>query len=307
MSNTAAASAETAFGPEGNTSLNIGHKDSILTVVDIVSGIDDGADGKDLKAPAWTPSFEGDEDAPTSKDSALIVKSIIDLAHGLGLTVTAEGVETEEQLKLLRDLGCDVAQGYFVAEPLPPEELISWLDRFEDYPIRAWDREGGDAKHTNFVNHFRVDEKGKKKGDVWNTAIKAHREKVILPALRSQLARLRDEAAGQLVGFGVSGKNAAAVHAEALAVCRSKARDFRLDIKIVRCEYNFDGGRLLIYFSSEERVDFRSLVRELARIFRTRIEMRQIGVRDEAKLLDGVGKCGRQLCCTPPGFRVSWT
>lgn len=85
---------------------------------------------------------------------------------------------------------------------------------------------------------------------------------------------------------------------EALAVCRSKARDFRLDIKIVRCEYNFDGGRLLIYFSSEERVDFRSLVRELARIFRTRIEMRQIGVRDEAKLLDGVGKCGRQLCCT---------
>jgi cell fate regulator YaaT (PSP1 superfamily) len=85
---------------------------------------------------------------------------------------------------------------------------------------------------------------------------------------------------------------------EALAICRSKARDFHLDIKIVRCEYNFDGGRLLIYFSSEERVDFRSLVRELARIFRTRIEMRQIGVRDEAKLLDGIGKCGRQLCCT---------
>jgi len=86
--------------------------------------------------------------------------------------------------------------------------------------------------------------------------------------------------------------------AEALAICRAKARDHRLDIKMVRCEYSFDGGRLLVYFASEDRVDFRSLVRELARIFHTRIEMRQIGVRDEAKLLDGVGKCGRQLCCT---------
>jgi cell fate regulator YaaT (PSP1 superfamily) len=85
---------------------------------------------------------------------------------------------------------------------------------------------------------------------------------------------------------------------EALAVCRAKAREHNLNIKMVRCEYSFDGGRLLVYFASEDRVDFRQLVRELARVFRTRIEMRQIGVRDEAKLLDGVGKCGRQLCCT---------
>ncbi|MCL4860046.1 MAG: stage 0 sporulation protein [Caldilineaceae bacterium] len=85
---------------------------------------------------------------------------------------------------------------------------------------------------------------------------------------------------------------------EALAVCRAKAREYNLEIKIVRCDYNYTGGRLLVYFSSEARVDFRSLVRDLARIFHTRIEMRQIGVRDEAKLLDGVGKCGRQLCCT---------
>ena len=85
---------------------------------------------------------------------------------------------------------------------------------------------------------------------------------------------------------------------EALAICRAKAREYNLEIKIVRCDYNYTGGRLLIYFSSEARIDFRALVRDLARIFRTRIEMRQIGVRDEAKLLDGVGKCGRQLCCT---------
>lgn len=85
---------------------------------------------------------------------------------------------------------------------------------------------------------------------------------------------------------------------EALAICRNKAREHDLEIKVVRCDYNYTGGRLLIYFSSDNRVDFRLLVRELAKIFRTRIEMRQIGVRDEAKLLDGVGKCGRQLCCT---------
>ena len=85
---------------------------------------------------------------------------------------------------------------------------------------------------------------------------------------------------------------------EALAICKAKAKEHKLSIKLVRCEYSFDGGRLLVYFASEDRVDFRALVRDLARVFRTRIEMRQIGVRDEAKLLDGVGKCGRQLCCT---------
>ncbi|MCZ0938734.1 MAG: regulatory iron-sulfur-containing complex subunit RicT [Caldilineaceae bacterium] len=86
--------------------------------------------------------------------------------------------------------------------------------------------------------------------------------------------------------------------AEAVSVCREKAKAHRLDIKVHRCEYNYEGGRLTVYFAAEQRVDFRALVRDLARTFHTRIEMRQIGVRDEAKLLDGVGKCGRQLCCT---------
>ncbi|MGH6705559.1 MAG: EAL domain-containing protein [Sphingomicrobium sp.] len=67
------------------------------------------------------------EDATVSKDSELIVKSIIDLAHGLGLIVTAEGIETAEQFKLLRELGCDVAQGYFVARPLDPDKLKDWI------------------------------------------------------------------------------------------------------------------------------------------------------------------------------------
>ncbi|RME57557.1 MAG: hypothetical protein D6790_13110, partial [Caldilineae bacterium] len=99
---------------------------------------------------------------------------------------------------------------------------------------------------------------------------------------------------------------------EALAVCRRKAEEHDLKMKVIRCEYNFDGGRLTVYFGAEKRVDFRALVRDLARTLQTRIEMRQIGVRDEAKLLDGVGKCGRQLCCTswlrefaPVGIRMA--
>jgi EAL domain-containing protein (putative c-di-GMP-specific phosphodiesterase class I) len=72
------------------------------------------------------------EDAVTSKDSALIVKSIIDLAHGLGLTVTAEGVESVEQLHLLRELGCVVAQGYYLARPLESEAVISWTKRWSE-------------------------------------------------------------------------------------------------------------------------------------------------------------------------------
>ncbi|RLT36650.1 MAG: stage 0 sporulation protein [Chloroflexi bacterium] len=86
--------------------------------------------------------------------------------------------------------------------------------------------------------------------------------------------------------------------AEALAVCRKIVAEHDLEMKIVRCEYNFDGGRLTVYFAADDRIDFRALVRDLARVMQARIEMRQIGVRDEAKILDGVGKCGRQLCCT---------
>jgi EAL domain-containing protein (putative c-di-GMP-specific phosphodiesterase class I) len=74
------------------------------------------------------------EDAPTSADSRTIVKSIIDLAHGLGLSVTAEGVERVDQLLLLRELGCDVAQGYLIATPLEPQDLKIWQEEFR----RRW-------------------------------------------------------------------------------------------------------------------------------------------------------------------------
>ena len=85
---------------------------------------------------------------------------------------------------------------------------------------------------------------------------------------------------------------------EAYRVALLKIRERGLAMKLTRVEQAFDGTRLLFYFTAEARVDFRELVRELAAEFRTRIEMRQIGVRDEAKALGGYGTCGRPLCCT---------
>ncbi len=86
--------------------------------------------------------------------------------------------------------------------------------------------------------------------------------------------------------------------AEALDICRQKVQEHKLDMKLVKVEYNMDQSKLLVYFTSGGRVDFRKLVKDLASVFRTRIELKQIGVRDEARLIGGLGPCGRPLCCT---------
>jgi cell fate regulator YaaT (PSP1 superfamily) len=78
---------------------------------------------------------------------------------------------------------------------------------------------------------------------------------------------------------------------------QAKIEEYKLDMKLVDCEYSFDRGKVIFYFTAEGRVDFRGLVKELAKIFKARIELRQIGVRDEARLVGGFGICGRKLCC----------
>ncbi|MBR6510158.1 MAG: stage 0 sporulation family protein [Clostridia bacterium] len=85
--------------------------------------------------------------------------------------------------------------------------------------------------------------------------------------------------------------------AEALPVCEKMIEKHKLDMKLVNVEYSFDGGRIVFFFTSEGRVDFRELVKDLAAHFHTRIELRQIGVRDEAKILGGIGICGQPYCC----------
>jgi cell fate regulator YaaT (PSP1 superfamily) len=84
---------------------------------------------------------------------------------------------------------------------------------------------------------------------------------------------------------------------EAEAIALEKIEKHGLDMKLVDVEYTFDNSKLIFYFTADGRVDFRELVKDLASIFRTRIELRQIGVRDEAKLLGGIGPCGRVTCC----------
>ena len=86
--------------------------------------------------------------------------------------------------------------------------------------------------------------------------------------------------------------------AEALRVCEQKITAHKLDMNLVSVEYTFDVSKIIFYFTAEGRVDFRDLVKDLAGIFRTRIELRQIGVRDEAKMIGGIGCCGRSLCCS---------
>jgi len=85
---------------------------------------------------------------------------------------------------------------------------------------------------------------------------------------------------------------------DAMEICKQKINAHKLPMRLIDAEYTFDMGKIIFYFTAEGRVDFRELVKDLAAIFKTRIELRQIGVRDEAKMLGGIGTCGRELCCS---------
>lgn len=85
---------------------------------------------------------------------------------------------------------------------------------------------------------------------------------------------------------------------DALDICLKKIEEHKLNMKLIDVEYTFDNNKVIFYFTADGRVDFRELVKDLATIFKTRIELRQIGVRDEAKMLGGLGPCGRPLCCS---------
>ncbi len=88
-----------------------------------------------------------------------------------------------------------------------------------------------------------------------------------------------------------------AIEKKAFKICREKAKEKKLDMKLISVKCLFDKTKIIFYFVAENRIDFRELVRDLATVFRTRIEMRQIGVRDESRMIGGFGPCGRELCC----------
>ncbi len=119
---------------------------------------------------------------------------------------------------------------------------------------------------------------------------KVEEQDVVLPLKR--VIRIANEEDANLV------KQNSVAAKEAFTLCQEKIRQHTMPMKLVDVEYTFDRNKIIFYFTAEGRVDFRELVKDLAAIFRTRIELRQIGVRDQAKMLSGIGPCGRVLCCS---------
>ncbi|MEW8973836.1 MAG: stage 0 sporulation family protein [Tissierellaceae bacterium] len=115
-------------------------------------------------------------------------------------------------------------------------------------------------------------------------------EEEIVSPLKKVLRIAEDE------DFSIHRENKAKAK-EAMLICEEKVKDHGLDMKIIDVEYTFDNSKVIFYFTADGRVDFRELVKDLAAVFRTRIELRQIGVRDEAKMLGGIGPCGKMCCC----------
>jgi len=126
-------------------------------------------------------------------------------------------------------------------------------------------------------------------GTVVIAPIDMEEEKIILP-LKEVIRRATQEDEEKLISNQKKEK-------EAYKICYAKIKKHNINMKLVDVEYTFDKSKILFYFTAEGRVDFRELVKDLASVFKTRIELRQIGIRDEAKMLGGIGICGRQLCC----------
>jgi cell fate regulator YaaT (PSP1 superfamily) len=151
----------------------------------------------------------------------------------------------------------------------------------------------GDFVIVETVRGFEMAKVAHEQRDVPESEIVGELKPVVRHADQSDFERMRDLQAR---------------HEEVLARCAEKVQEHNLPMSLVKAEYSFDGSRLTFYFTAEKRVDFRMLVRDLARTFKSRIELRQIGPRDEAKLLGGIGPCGRMLCCAtflPDYARVS--
>ncbi|MBS3938462.1 MAG: stage 0 sporulation family protein [Peptococcaceae bacterium] len=113
----------------------------------------------------------------------------------------------------------------------------------------------------------------------------------VIAPLKAVLRKANDEDKSRVL-------SKAKTEEEAFAIAQEKIAAHRLEMKLVDVEVAFDGSKILFYFTADGRVDFRELVKDLAGVFKTRIELRQIGVRDEAKMIGGLGPCGRMLCCS---------
>lgn len=157
---------------------------------------------------------------------------------------------------------------------------------------------------TNYIYYFKIDDKIKfKKGDycLVKTSIGLDMGKVVIPyklingneldvPLKDIYRKTNKRDMEKWEKIKLEEKNA-------LNIFKEKNKKFNLNMKIVYVKYLFDKSRIIFYFTSEQRVDFREMVKDLAKIFKTKIELRQIGVRDGTKMIGGIGMCGREICC----------
>ncbi|TET08304.1 MAG: stage 0 sporulation protein, partial [Candidatus Atribacteria bacterium] len=157
---------------------------------------------------------------------------------------------------------------------------------------------------TNYIYYFKINNRIRlKKGDVClvKTAIGLDLGTVVIPykyiktdeidtPLKSVLRKANDEDFKKLEIIKRE-------EIDALNICKEKIKKFNLPMKLVYVKYLFDKSRIIFYFVSTQRIDFRELVKDLAKVFKTKIELRQIGVRDGTKLIGGMGICGREVCC----------
>ena len=157
---------------------------------------------------------------------------------------------------------------------------------------------------TNYIYYFKIDNKIKlKKGDIClvKTAIGLDLGKVVIPykyikndeidtPLKNILRKANTEDFKKLEIIKQE-------EIDALNICKEKIKKYKLPMKLVYVKYLFDKSRIIFYFVSTQRIDFRELVKDLAKVFKTKIELRQIGVRDRTKLIGGIGICGREVCC----------
>ena len=159
---------------------------------------------------------------------------------------------------------------------------------------------------------------GEYRGVIWVEAngIAMHRHDIVIIEVERNLefakvvsdplkvtAAKTDVASGKIIRLASDGDLRQVVNneiksVESLAVCKRKIAESKMDMQLVQAEYSFDATKILIFFTAEGRVDFRNLVKDLAKMLRVRIELKQIGVRDKAKIVGGCGVCGRELCCS---------
>lgn len=233
-----------------------------------------------------TPSLQRELDAQFSSPVTLPTSSVID---------TDRHLSEEERAALEKEFAVDIATASYLIEDVPCGFPVPDGNAVEVIGVR-FRKTGKVYFFAPAGERFKIGEaaivdtaRGPELGEVAMLNRKMAEKDIVQP-LRAVIRRATEE---DIAHYEENRKK----EGEALKICAEKIAAHKLEMHLVDAQYAFDNSKLLFYFTSEGRVDFRELVRDLAGIFRTRIELRQIGIRDESRLVGGLGMCGRPFCC----------